>query len=91
MLFKKLNHTFDLGDKDLNLRSEFFVVTNDLHDLSEENLVFGVVIWVDSNTFLGVLVEVLEIGKDNLNLVEEESGVDIDPSLDLDLQGVSKT
>jgi len=89
MLFKKLNHSLNLGDKNLNLGSEFFVVTDDLHDLSEEDFVFGMVIWINSDTFLSVFVKVLEVGKNNLNLVQEESSVDINPFLDFNFQRVS--
>jgi hypothetical protein len=35
MLLEKLNHTLDFLDKDLDLRSEFLIVTNNLHYLSQ--------------------------------------------------------
>lgn len=86
MLFQKINHSFDLVDEDFNLWGEFFVIRDNFHDFSEQNLVFGVIVGVNKNSFPGVCVEVLKIGQDNLDLVQKEISVDIDPSLDFDFQ-----
>jgi hypothetical protein len=48
------------------------------------------IIGVSHNTLSGVLVEILKIGQDNLDLVQQEACVDVDPFLDLDLQGISQ-
>ena len=46
-------------------------------------------IGIDLDSFLSVGIEFMEIGKDNLDLVEKEVGVDIDPALDFDFERVS--
>jgi hypothetical protein len=91
MLFQELNHTFDLINKDFDLRCQFLIITDNLHHLSQQVLVFWEFIWILNNTLGGVLVESLEIGQDNLHLIKEKGCVDINPFLDLYLQGISET
>lgn len=70
MLFQKVYHALDFVDEDLNLWSEFFVVRDDFHDFSQQNLVIGVVVGVDRDSVFGVLVEVLKVGQNYFDLVQ---------------------
>jgi len=90
MLLKEFNHTFNLVNEDLNLWGQFFIIRNNLHDFSQQVFVFWEIVRVLNNTIGSMLIEILEICKDDLDLGQQESGIDIDPSLDLDFQGVSK-
>jgi hypothetical protein len=47
------------------------------------------VIGIDLNSFGSIGIEVLKIGQNNLDLVEKEVGVDIDPALYFDFKRIS--
>lgn len=78
-------------DKDFYLRSKFVNITDDSHDFHEKLFVFWFINWVFLDTFNGVFVEVLKVGKDSFYLIQKEVGVNVDPFVNLNFEGISET